>query len=268
MEDEWITEVMDTMPRVTGFVSVKAFRDYCTELFKAANLQYKMSCLSNGFNRRAQTHLAYSRLWGTNKVYLGDEPDQTYRDWFVRRNIALRDISDEDWSYIEGAIIGEALGDELANTISLKDIQRAMINTTTTLSSYSIHIGQDINQGPVFMVGCPDIRYEWDGTSIVTRWHYDVAPDRWLWVKPHPVHHIDYSLDGCQMEILGATWRPFIKYPLAKMPRDKGIFRSTARYWLRQRQEIKFVQDSTVTTTEGRFDTLTQEELAEIPSAW
>lgn len=269
VSDEWIQEVMDTMPEPSIYVSVKSFRDYCIKLFRAANLQYKMSCIREIREERAQTHLAYSRLWETNFVYLGDEPNQSFRDWFVARNIAVRDITKDDWIELEGTIVAQVFGEDLADTVALKDVQRAMIATITNLASYSIHISADINLGPVIQYGCPDIRYTYQGAWLTNRLHLRDNPvditDMKVWLKTHMKWN---TFNTMQFQYLGIKQWDRLVYCLPKIPGRGILWKTLARYRYMAKAHPRLVPDSLITTKEGRFDQLDQETLSDIPDAW
>jgi hypothetical protein len=93
-------------------------------------------------------------------VDLAETPNQDYADWFAERNITVKEYTDDDMAEIAGEILKQALGLDLAEVITLEDIQKAMSRMFLQLSSYSIQIAATINDGPVMAAGQNTVRYE------------------------------------------------------------------------------------------------------------
>lgn len=158
VSDQWLASTRAMMPSAYDLISVEAFRSHCTELFKTANEQYSLTALEEGMTARAQKEAAICRLWGDEKFTLGDRPDQNYADWFTERNIVVKDLTAPQLLEVAQVILAEATGVNLASTITLKDVQRAMRDLLVDLSSYSIQVGLNINTGPVLHAGFAAVR--------------------------------------------------------------------------------------------------------------
>lgn len=158
--DSWLAQVRAMMPAPNPMISVEAFRSHCNELFVVANTQYAMTSLEERMIARGQKEAAICRLWGDEKFTLGDEPDQYYANWFADRNIVVKDLTASQLLEISGIILAEATGTNLASSITLKDIQRAMRDLLVDLSSYSIQVGLNINTGPVLHAGFTQVRVD------------------------------------------------------------------------------------------------------------
>lgn len=158
ISDEWLRMAKATMPPPREMISLEAFRNHCNELFIAANEQYAFTALEEMMTTRAQKESATCRLWSDEKFSLGDYPDQNYADWFASRNLVVKDLNDTQLLEVASVILKEATGANLASTITLKDIQRAMRDIVIELSSYSIQIDLNINTGPVLQAGFTQIR--------------------------------------------------------------------------------------------------------------
>lgn len=160
VSDDWLQQVHANMPGVNPMISVIAFYEHCGELFYTANNQRKFAATEEGFTARAQKHSAYLRLWSDEVINLAEKPGQLYADWFAERNISVKEYTDNDLAEIAGEILKQALGLDLAEVITLEDIQKAMSRMFLQLSSYSIQIAATINDGPVMAAGQNTIRYE------------------------------------------------------------------------------------------------------------
>lgn len=158
VSDEWLATTRALMPAVPPMISLESFGAHCTEVFEAANEQYALTAVEEKMTARGQKEAAICRLWGDEQFQLGDYPGQYYADWFAARNLVVKDLTESQLLEVSNVILKEATGANLASTITLKDIQRAMANMFLDLSSYSIQIGLNINTGPVLHAGFPSIR--------------------------------------------------------------------------------------------------------------
>lgn len=156
--DERLSAFIADMPAVYPIISLEAFRSHCVDLFNAANNQYYVTAQEEAMNKRGYLEGAYNRLWTDEYLYLGETPGQTYADWFADRNIVVSEYNQTQLAEIAQVIFKEAIGDNLASNITLKDIQNAMCSIILRLSSYSIQLDKDINTGPVIDVGQIQIR--------------------------------------------------------------------------------------------------------------
>lgn len=156
--DSWLASVLSLMPPVQPMISLEAFRNHCQALFEAANEQWDRVCLEEFMTARGQKEAAAARCWGDETFQLGDTPGQNYAQWFADRNIVVKDLTNDQLLEVASVILAEATGANLASTITLADIQRAMAGILTDLSSYSIQIGLEINQGPVIDAGFQQVR--------------------------------------------------------------------------------------------------------------
>lgn len=158
--DEFLLRMKAMMPAAIPMISVDAFRFHIQHLFETANEQYFQTVFEEKLTARGQKVAAIERLWGWNVLYLGDVPNQTYSQWFESRNIVMDQLTGEQLTELASIVLSEAIGDNLASVITLKDTQRAMADMFLDLSSYSIQMGLSINSGPMLDVMHPQIRMD------------------------------------------------------------------------------------------------------------
>lgn len=163
-----VPEYMKNDPRLIDFlasinppvqiISLEAFRKHCEHLFAAANQNYYIVACEEGMHTRGYLENASSRMWVDASIDLAEYPKQTYSDWFADRNISVKEYTQDQLAEIAQVILKEAIGANLASTITLKDIQNAMCSILLKLSSYSVQIDRNINTGPVIDVGQTQLR--------------------------------------------------------------------------------------------------------------
>lgn len=155
---EALQQLYATMPMARRSISILDFYNQTQALFKAANAQWSIVSTEEHLELRGQLESAAARLWCMETHYLGDRPGQSFDEWFEERNLSFKHYKNEELVQIADIIAAKALGKEYGDTISLKAIQRAMIDILISLSSYSIQIGASINTGPVHYAGCIMVR--------------------------------------------------------------------------------------------------------------
>lgn len=199
VSDQWLADTRALMPTAIKMISLEAFREHLVALFSAANEQYSRIVIEEKMTARGQKEAAVCRLWGDETFNIGDYPNQSYVDWFASRNIVMDDLSNEQLLELSQVILAEAIGENLASNITLKDTQRAMASLFLDLSSYSIQIGLNINSGPVLDVGFTAIRPDDPDINTSTMLYFSIpaadpmdlkidSSSSWLWdINKYPV---------------------------------------------------------------------------------
>lgn len=164
--DERLLQMQSSIPTPYMMISIDAFRNHCLELFKASNQNWFICCREESAAKRGYLEAASARLWLDANIDLAEYPNQTYADWFESRNILVNEYTQEQLAEIATIILKEAVGDNLASSITLKDIQAAMCDIILRLSSYSLQIDRDINAGPVVDVGQVQLRIDEESFEI------------------------------------------------------------------------------------------------------
>lgn len=194
VKDEDIEKLYILMPRARRVISIEDFHGLTKELFIAANKQWSEVSREEHLIIRGQKENAASRLWCMEMHHVGDFVGQTYSDWLTRRNLNLTDYSPEELQEIAKIVLAKATGTEFNDSISLKAIQRAMVDMLTDLSSYSIQIGASINTGPVLYAGCLMIRLGDMAGSIGSIHQIEAANIRFSNIKGKEYHVIDLDI--------------------------------------------------------------------------
>lgn len=233
VSDKWLQEVHSNMPSVSAMISVASFYEHCNELFIAANGQRKFASAEEGISARAQKHAAYLRLWSDEVIDLAEYPGQSYADWFADRNISVKEYTDANLAEIAREIMTQAIGLELAEVITLEDIQNAMSRMFMQLSSYSIQIAATINDGPVMAAGQNTIRYDNMTMSTKDNRFLFTAPVDDYRIRRRTSHGIRYDLSKVMgYSNFAQSYRQKDKYWLAKTPVLKGGLRVTPKYMI------------------------------------
>lgn len=145
------------MPPNSPVVSITAFYQHCQDLFNAAQAQRFQVAAFNHMDARGYAQGMVNRLYSDNTWQLGSGVT-TYTEWFAQRSITISDWTQEDLGLAYTSIVQDATGLSLTNTISLKNLQAAMVGIMTRLSSYSIQFMKSINDSAILVPNNPAIR--------------------------------------------------------------------------------------------------------------
>lgn len=144
-------------PIMGSVISTEAFYNLCSDLFDAAQLQRKLVAFQQHHKSRGFAHGMISRIY-CDKVCVLEDSDITFDEFFASRNFKLVDISENDHALLYLDLVKAATGLNLTSGKALKDLQKAMVNLLSQLSSYSIQILTTINQSSIKVIDWPVIR--------------------------------------------------------------------------------------------------------------
>ena len=216
--DDWLRMAKATMPPPREMISLEAFYSHCKELFTAANEQYILTSLEEKMTARAQKESATCRLWCDEKFSLAEYPNQNFADWFASRNLVVKDLNNSQLLEVAAVILKEATGANLASTITLKDIQRAMRDIVLELSSYSIQIDLNINTGPVLQAGFTQVRADPPAYKTSNQRYVTIPVAEPKNIKTRGYMRVRWDLNKYpNMRVVGKQAKHFIRFNLSSV---------------------------------------------------
>lgn len=155
--DAFIHEALKHNVSITDYVSVDAFLKVCQQI------QERMLSHRDLYVYR-EDMLQYAEIKQMTDRFYADIPvdmdhGQLYPEWLRDRGLTFEGYPAAILDEIMLAILNQATGLELRTSQSLKDIQRAMLDIMSQLSSYSVHYIQQINEDAVVMFDWPHLRW-------------------------------------------------------------------------------------------------------------
>lgn len=159
--DAFIHEALKHNPAITDYVSVDAFLKVCQQI------QERMLSHRDLYVYR-EDMLQYAEIKQMTDRFYADIPvdmdhGQLYPEWLRDRGLTFEGYPPAILDEIMLSILNQATGLELRTSQSLKDIQRAMLDIMSQLSSYSVHYIQQINEDAVVMFDWPHLRWHNQG---------------------------------------------------------------------------------------------------------
>ena len=138
-------------------VSISAFYDFAWDIWSNEMIERKLISYQENFQNRGWTHVMVDRLYCDRECDMRI-PQSTYPDWFVAKNINIKNWTRGDFAAAWTQIVGDATGANLNKKITMGQIQAAMIKIMKFLSSYSVQYITSINEDHYITGDTPVIR--------------------------------------------------------------------------------------------------------------
>lgn len=159
--DPFIREAMKDNVMITSYVSVDSFLALCQTIQKRMLLHRDLYVFRDDLFQYAEIQLMTNRFYADIPVDM--DHGQVYAEWLRDRGLNFEGYSMAELDEIMVGILNAVTGYELRTSMSLKDIQSAMLNIMSQLSSYSVHFIQQINEESVVMLDWAHIRWHYLG---------------------------------------------------------------------------------------------------------
>lgn len=146
-----VQRILDTYVAPTAIVSVETFYQTAHSLYEKTFLQYAYETVEENDNASGYAEMCISRLYHDTRVQL--EPEGTlYSRWLTDRNIDLSIYTPSDYYALALTILDTVTGYTANASMSVKRIQKAMIEIMEKLSSYSVTFISDVASSSVRLV--------------------------------------------------------------------------------------------------------------------
>lgn len=155
--EKWATLALTYQEPIGQIISTEDFYNTCQNIYNAANFQRKLVSYQEKMMDRGYMLNMVSRIYSDTVCRM--EPDNTtYDEWFKLHNIAIEDFTQEQLGLVYVNITKAATGLDLVTTNSVRNLQKAMVNMMTQLSSYSVQFMSQINESDIRPIDLPVIR--------------------------------------------------------------------------------------------------------------
>ena len=153
--DQELVDFIDDNADIGVMISTEAFYDTCESIRRARLRQRNRYMAKEHHVARAEAEAVTNAFYKRERCKFTDEP-KTYLAWFNEKGWDFTLLSRFDIEIFMVDIFNSATGADTRTVISLKDIQRAMLNLMSQLGTYSTHYIQTLNAVDAIM---PDIPY-------------------------------------------------------------------------------------------------------------
>ena len=130
---------LSLQPSITSIISTSAFYSTCTEIYNASQLQRNLTSYQENYISRGMVAAMCNRIYSDNVVSV-QATGSTYASWLTARNLDLTSFTSDNFTTLYGDLVGQATGLANHTSITLAQIQAAMVSMLQQLSSYGIQI--------------------------------------------------------------------------------------------------------------------------------
>lgn len=157
IERDVAVAALSQQPEVDVLLSIDAFYTLGVEINDAVQMQRRLIARQEHFERRGMVLGMVTRIYSDHIIEL--EPQGTlYDTWLSDRNIDLSEFTSNEFDLLYNDIVGQATGVALHPTQSMREMQKAMVDMFTQLSSYGIQVIREINDSSVRKTDWPGVR--------------------------------------------------------------------------------------------------------------
>ncbi len=154
--EQMIDKALDVLVPLRTYISTDAFYDAMLKVHEGQLKHRLMYVTQEHMETRVQTEILVSHLYGDITCDLG--AGTAYDDWFADKGLDIPTFTELECDLLANALLKQATGNNLKTSLSLKDMQAAMLRLMAQLSSYSVQYLQSINSDPIQVVEWPAIR--------------------------------------------------------------------------------------------------------------
>ena len=170
--DAFIREALRDNVNITSYVSVDSFLELCITIQKRMLRHRDLYVFREDLFEYAEIQQMTNRFYADIPVDMDN--GQVYAEWLRDRGLSFEGYSMAELDEIMVGILNTVTGFELRTSLSVSDIQKAMLGIMSQLSSYSVQFIQQINAESVVMIDWPHIRWHYLGGAASH--HIRIAP--------------------------------------------------------------------------------------------
>ena len=165
---EWLMplaeDLVSAQPIITECTSVSMFYDLTYKVYLEHQRHWKLLAATHDMYVRGVLEQMLLKLFAAQ--HCDFSKGETVNAWKDRLNLPTYNYTWEEANLLIKEIFQKATGFTVDNKQSLRNIQKALIELTMTLSSYSIQIMKDINDSSIVMTGGNALRTSPQGSYI------------------------------------------------------------------------------------------------------
>jgi len=149
-DEHVVDELFAAVNPIFPIISTEAFYDGVSDILSGILRQRWLWATRENHMERGQTEAAAMHFYQDVLVDFGH--GQTFSQWFTSRNLDIETYNDLELALLAEELFMETTGSKLRRTMSLRDIQGAMLRIMRQLSSYTVQYLQSINTTPLVVI--------------------------------------------------------------------------------------------------------------------
>lgn len=178
----WETLIGSTVP-VESMISVDSFYETTAKINAAANFQRDLISFQEGMYERCEVMKIVGRHYSDETIRLVPK-GTTYQQWLLSKSLNFDDLKQNEHQTLYERLIAAAIGSDLVNTPSLRNVQAAMIDAMRDLNSYTVQFTNKMADEKTVQVNFPSIRV---GEQVVDAENHELIRLPYIEVKKQDV---------------------------------------------------------------------------------
>ena len=141
--DALLDALITDQPTLGNVVSVEAFYDKCVEIHGAWKEHNWIYTSQEHFEARGQAEAAALHLYQNKTCQFAPE-GSTYEQWLSEHQLDVSEFTQTEFELLATSLLGLTTGASLHVTVSLDELQAAMIRLLSQLSSYTVQFLREL----------------------------------------------------------------------------------------------------------------------------
>jgi hypothetical protein len=142
--DSVLDALLKDQPVLNDLVSVEAFYDKCVQIHHAWKEHNWIYTSQEHYEARGQAEAAALHLYQNKNCQLDNGTPITYDQWLREHQLDVTNFSKAEFELLAANLLALSTGTNLHVTVSLEELQAAMIRLMTQLSSYSVQFLREL----------------------------------------------------------------------------------------------------------------------------
>lgn len=164
--DDVLDALLRDQPVLNDMVSVEAFYDKCLQIHHAWKEHNWIYTSQEHFESRGQAEAAALHLYMNKECQLDGGTQITYDQWLREHQLDVTNFSKAEFELLATNLLALSTGTSLHVTVSLEELQAAMIRLLTQLSSYTVQFLRELRGTNMLSLNWSAIRLgDQDGTG-------------------------------------------------------------------------------------------------------
>lgn len=156
--DKLIDRLLDDQVPIGVFTSTEQFYETVNDIHVTFLRHHGLHTGQQHLDKRAQVNAIVDRCYQTVTCELHEELNKSYLSYFAEKGWDFEPFARQDFELFAAEILEKATGADVKSTISLREVQAAMLGIMSQLGTYATQYIQTVDAQPAIILGNLAIR--------------------------------------------------------------------------------------------------------------
>jgi hypothetical protein len=188
-----LQSILDTFTPITSIVAVDTFYEKAHAIYEQAFVQYGLQSLAPSDHTCAQLQMAAGSLFQNVRCTLSSTPVR-YADWLFSLELDLTNYNASEYWALAASLLDQITGYSANKALSIKKIQKSMLEIMGLLSSYSVQFISDVNNSSIRLAASKEIKINEIHTTVLSHEPVETVMFEPLANRTHASSHTQVNL--------------------------------------------------------------------------